>query len=100
MWLRDTGILNKLWDDELNAPLHIPDPKVRINEPLDLYQVGIAFMVAAGGLIIALLGFLMELCYKSRRNNKGEKKQVSINFHFTVLRNSKTNYIQMVGASQ
>ena len=71
MWLRDTGILNKLWDDELNAPLHMPDPKVRINEPLDLYQVGIAFMVVAGGLIIAILGFLMELCCMSRWTKKG-----------------------------
>ena len=100
MWLCDTGILNKLWDDELNAPLHIPDPKVRINEPLNLNQVGTAFMLVVGGLIIALLGFLMELCYKSRQNNKGEKKQVSINYYFTVLGKTKTNYMKMVGASQ
>ena len=92
MWLRDTGILNKLWDDELNAPVHIPDPKVRINEPLDLYQVGIAFMLVAGGLIVALLGFLMELCCKSRWNKKGEKKQVFTNFYSTILRTTKANY--------
>ena len=85
MWLRDTGILNKLWHDELNAPLHIPDPKVRINEPLILDQVGIAFMLVAGGLIVAILGILMELCYKSRWDKKGEKKQVFTNFYFTTL---------------
>ena len=84
MWLRDTGILNKLWHDELNAPLHIPDPKVRINEPLDLYQVGIAFILVAGGLIVALLGFLVELCCKSRWYKKGEKKQVFTNFYFSI----------------
>ena len=85
MWLRDTGVLNKLWNDELNAPVHIPDPKLRIDEPLDLYQVGIAFMLVAGGLIVALLGFLMEQVCKSRWNKKGEKKQVFTNFYFTTL---------------
>ena len=76
MWLRDTGILNKLWNDELNAPVHVPDPKVRINEPLNLYQVGIAFMVVAGGLVLALLGFLLEICCSSKRIKKGDKKAV------------------------
>ena len=66
MWLRDTGMLNKLRDDELNAPFHVPDPVVRVNEPLTLYQVGIAFMVEAGGLVIGLLVFLLELFCKSR----------------------------------
>ena len=77
MWLRDTGILNKLWNDELNAPVHVPDPKVRINEPLNLYQVGIAFMAVAGGLVLALLGFLLEICCSSKRIKKGDKNQVS-----------------------
>ena len=66
MWLRDTGMLNKLRDDELNATVHEPDPKVRINEPLNFYQIGIAFMVVAGGLVLALFGFLLELCYLRR----------------------------------
>ena len=74
MWLRDTGILNKMWDDELNAPVHISDPKVSIDEPLNLYQVGIAFMLVAGGLVCALLAFLLELCYKSRWMKKGERE--------------------------
>ena len=84
MWLCDTGILNKLWDDELNAPLHIPDPKVRINEPLNLDQVGTAFMLVVGGLIIALLGFLTELCCKSRWIKSQDKKQVFIYFSTIV----------------
>ena len=80
MWLRDTGILNKLRDDELNAPVHIPDPKVRINEPLNLYLVGIAFILVAGGLVIALLGFIIERCCKTRWIKKGHKKKVQYIF--------------------
>ena len=67
-------MLNKMRDDELNAPVHVPDPKVRVNEPLTLYQVGIAFIVAAAGLVIALLSFLLELCNKSSWIKKGSKK--------------------------
>ena len=76
MWLRDTGILNKLWADELNAPIHVPDPKVRVNEPLDVYQVGTAFIIEAGGLVLALLGFLLELRCKPRWIKEGKKKEV------------------------
>ena len=96
MWLRDTGILNKLWDDELNGPVHIPNPKVRINKPLNLYQVGIPFMLVTGGLIIALLGFLLELCCncKSRWNRKQEKKQVFEYFPTIAHMTTKTNYIK------
>ena len=83
MWLRDTGMLNKMRDDELNAPFHVPDPKVRVNEPLTLNQVGIAFIVEAGGLIIGLLCFLLELVCKSRWIKKGEKKQVYDGYLYT-----------------
>ena len=62
MWLQDTGILKKLRDDELNAPIPIPDPKVRVNQPLTFYQIGIALVIQAIGLCIAIAAFAAELC--------------------------------------
>ena len=62
LWLRDSGILNKLYRDALNAPIIVPDPKVRVNQPLNINQLATAFMVMAGGLILGTLFFLME-CY-------------------------------------
>ena len=92
MWLRDTGILKKLWADELNAPIHVPEPKVRVNEPLDVYQVGTAFIIEAGGLVLALLGFLLELCCsKSRLIKEGEKKEVFIIFS-TIVDSTNCTY--------
>ena len=91
MWLRDTGILKKLWADELNAPIHVPEPKVRVNEPLDVYQVGTAFIIEAGGLVLALLGFLLELCCKPRWIKEGKKKEVFVFFSTIVDGTSCTN---------
>ena len=62
MWLQDTGILKKLRDDELNAPVPIPDLKVRVNQPLTFYQIGIALVVQVVGLCIAIAAFAAELC--------------------------------------
>ena len=61
MWLQDTGILKKLRDDELNAPIPIPDLKVRVNQPLTFHQIGIALVVLAVGLCIATTTFVAEL---------------------------------------
>ena len=70
MRLRDSGILNMLYDHALNAPVMIPYPKVRVNQPLNLYQLGTAFMVVAGGLVLGILAFLAELFFLSRVASK------------------------------
>ena len=62
MWLRDSGILNKLYEDELNAPVITPDPKFRVNEPLNIKQLGTAFIVMAFGLTLGILAFMVECC--------------------------------------
>ena len=70
MWLRDTGILNKLKYDVMNPPMPIPPPNVRHNQPLILGQLGITMISIAVGLFIAILVFLGELWLK--RKNKME----------------------------
>ena len=62
MWLRDTGILNKLKFDVMNPPIPIPDPKLRHKQPLILRQLGIIIIILVVGLNIALIVFLWEVC--------------------------------------
>ena len=60
MWLQDTGILKKLRDDELNARIPIPDPIVRVNQALTIYQLGIALVIQAVGQCVAIDFFAAE----------------------------------------
>ena len=79
MWLRDTGILNKLKYDVMNPPIPIPDAKVRHNQPLNLRQLGISVIILVVGLFIALILFLVELC------NKKKTRDISdANEHFEI----------------
>ena len=61
MWLRDSGVLNKLRYDVLNPPIPIPDPKVRHNQPLTVYQLGITAIIYLVGISISIFAFLTEL---------------------------------------
>ena len=61
MWLRDSGVLNKLRYDVLNPPIPIPDPKVRHNQPLNNWQLGIIMIIYLAGVLISVLVFLAEL---------------------------------------
>ena len=61
MWLRDTGILNKLKFDVMNPPIPIPDPKLRHKQPLILRQLSIIIIILVVGLSIALVVFLCEV---------------------------------------
>ena len=69
MWLRDTGILNKLKYDVMNPPMPIPPPKVRHGQPLILGQLGITMIIIAVGLFIAILVFLGELWLNRKKND-------------------------------
>ena len=60
MWLRDTGVLTKLRYDVLNPPILIPDPKVRHNQPLNNWQLGIIMIIYLVGLLISILVFIGE----------------------------------------
>ena len=69
MWLKDTGILEKLKYDAVNPPYLIPDPIVRVDEPLILKQLGIIMMFLAAGLFIGTIVFLVELFKRPKLNN-------------------------------
>ena len=71
MWLQDTGILAKLRDNELNAPTKIPLPRVKINQPLTIYQLATAFVFATFGIVLSVSVFLGELAGQ-RINSKGD----------------------------
>ena len=69
MWLKDTGILDKLKYDVMNPPIPIPDPTVRHNQPLILKQLGIIMIILVVGLTIGTIVFFIEFCKgpKSRK---------------------------------
>ena len=64
MWLRDTGILTRIRALELDAPVAIPYPQVRVDQPLNLYQLGSAFLAFFLGLAISIITFLTEVRVK------------------------------------
>ena len=64
MWLRDTGVLEKIKYDVMKAPFPIPDPQVMYNQPLILRQLGIIMIVLVVGLFISTLVFFVELVKK------------------------------------
>lgn len=61
MCLKDTGILEKIRNDVLKPGIQILQPNVRHNQPLILQQLGIIMIVLVAGLIIATIGFMVEL---------------------------------------
>ena len=71
MWLRDTGILEKVKNDVMNPPIPIPDPKVRYNQPLILRQLGIIMITLIVGLFIATIAFLVEHTKKPNASMAG-----------------------------
>ena len=68
MWLRDTGILNKMKFDVLSPKISVPMAKVRLNQPLILKQLGIIMIILIVGLTIALIMFIMELRLCRKKN--------------------------------
>ena len=67
MWLRDTGILNKLKYDVMNPPIPIPDAKVRLKQPLNLWQLAIVMIILLVGLNFALVVFLFEIGMRRKK---------------------------------
>ena len=69
MWLKDTGILERVKYGVMNPAIPIPDPKLRRNQPLILRQLGIIMIILVVGLFIATIVFLVELLKKPKLNN-------------------------------
>ena len=69
MWLRETGVLGKMKDDELSAPKPIPDLTIKVNEPIYVEQLGIGIAIYSVGMVLSLLFFIIEFCTK-----RAEKK--------------------------
>ena len=81
MWLRDTGILERLKYDIVRPPLPIPYPRVRRDQPLIISQLGIVMIVLAAGLglsIVVLLGELVKGRGKKAFNKPEERKPMTL----------------------
>ena len=72
MWLKDTGILDKLKYDVMNPPIPIPDPTVRHNQPLILKQLGIIMIILVVGLTIGIIVFFIEVCKRPKSRKAPE----------------------------
>ena len=71
MWLRDTGIMNRMKDGV--SPPHIPTQyrKARNKLPLSIRQLGIVMIVLLSGITLSIIVFILELL----KNNKKGKLQ-------------------------
>ena len=78
MWLRDTGILDKIKNDVMNPPIPIPAPRVRINQPLILRQLGIIMITLIVGLFLATISFLVEIFVEHTKKPNASKPVVEI----------------------
>ena len=74
MWLRDTGMLDKIKWKKKERDVYIPDPKVRVGEPLHISELGTAIFLEIGGVFIAILAFFVELCCSARFVGKDRTK--------------------------
>ena len=68
MWLRDTGVLEKMKYDVQRKAILIPLPKVWKDQPLGLHQLGIIMIVFGVGAISSTLVFFIELRGKKRQS--------------------------------
>ena len=77
MWLKDTGILERVKYDIFRPGIQIPDPRVRRNQPLILKQLGIIMIVLVVGLFMATIVFLVELPGKQKLKKATKVKDAS-----------------------
>ena len=66
MWLKDTGILDKVKYDAMNPPIPKPDPTMRRNKALILRQLGIIMIILVVGLALGMIVFFVELNIKPK----------------------------------
>ena len=82
MWLRDTGILERLKYHIFTPQSRTPYPKVRRDKPLIISQLGIVMIVLAIGLGLSLLVFICELRKGGRKKSLNELEEVK---HLTLM---------------
>ena len=86
MWLRDTGVLERIKNGVKRPPERIIDPKVRRNQPLILRQLGIIMIVQVIGLLLGTIVFLMEVLKKAKEKSvavadDGIEMRTPFNYH-------------------
>ena len=86
MWLRDTGVLERIKNGVKRPPERIIDPKVRRNQPLILRQLGIIMIVQVIGLLIGTVIFLIEVVKKAKEKSvskadDGMEMEIPFNYH-------------------
>ena len=87
-WLRDTGVLTKIKFSVITPPMFIPDPKVRINQPLSPSQLGLIMIISVGGYVLSILTFMIEMT--KGRNKRNEREDYPQNAQ-TEMSNFKRN---------
>ena len=73
MILQEAGILKKFYYEALNAPIHVPLPRYKIDQPIDLTMMITPFIFISVSLFLALLAFIGEYC-------GGRGKQVKVSW--------------------
>ena len=66
MWLRDTGILNRLTFDIKRPATLVPDPKVRNKLPLTTQQLISPILSVIVGSMLSVMVFLLERCVRGK----------------------------------
>ena len=66
MWLRDTGILNRLTLDIKRPATLVPDPKVRNKLPLTTQQLISPILSVIVGSMLSVMVFLLERCARGK----------------------------------
>ena len=67
MWLRDTGILDKMKD--IILPAHIPTqyPRAQHQQSLSINQMSIILIIFVIGITLSIIAFILELLKSSMR---------------------------------
>ena len=91
MWLRDTGILDKLKYNVMNPPIPKPDPTVRHKQPLILRQLAIIMIIVVVGLAIGTIVFFVEICIRSNsrqspKSTDGTELKERVERHDNLIR--------------
>ena len=69
MWLRDTGVLNRLMYDIFPSLNVVPAPVLRSNLPLTIQQLGITMILLIVGIALSIITFFMELFMQKGKKN-------------------------------
>ena len=65
IWLRDTGVLEKMKYDMLKTEMPDPLPKVWKDKPLNLFQLGIIMIICLFGVTASIVVFMWEFSRSS-----------------------------------